>query len=168
MLFYGIVEADETYVGGKPRKGNLRKPRGRGRGTDKTPVLGVLDRENGRVRAEMANKRSLTSSRIEWFIDRFVDKSRAILMTDESPLYNRVSRKMAHAVINHSVSYVDGLIHTNGIEGFWSLVKRAWYGTHHSYSEKYMPLYIAEACWKYNNRGEDEGVFKRTLGACVA
>jgi hypothetical protein len=47
---------------------------------------------------------------------------------------------------------VNGIIHTNGIEGFWGLVKRAWYGSHHHYSEKYMNLYIAEACYKFNQR----------------
>ena len=59
---------------------------------------------------------------------------------------------MHHAVINHSVAYVEGSKHTNTIEGFWAMLKRAWYGTHHHYSRKYMSLYVAEACWKYNNR----------------
>ena len=113
------------------------------------------------------NKRSLTSSGIERFIDRFVEKDGAIPMTNESPLYRQVGQKMTHAVINHSVSYVEGLIHTNTIEGFWSLVKRAWYGTHHHYSDKYMPLDIAKACWKYNSRGENGGAFRKTLEGCV-
>ena len=59
---------------------------------------------------------------------------------------------MLHAVITHAESYADGHIHTNSIESFWSLIKRAWYGSHHHYSRKYMPLYIAEACFKYNRR----------------
>ena len=57
---------------------------------------------------------------------------------------------MLYAVICHAQSYANGLIHTNSIEGFWALVKRAWYGSHHHYSRKYMPLYIAEACYNYN------------------
>ena len=65
---------------------------------------------------------------------------------------------MLHATINHSNEYANGLIHTNTIEGFWALVKRAWYGQHHYYSTKYMNLYIAEACYKYNQR-HDVGYF---------
>ncbi|MGP0087642.1 MAG: transposase [Steroidobacteraceae bacterium] len=59
---------------------------------------------------------------------------------------------MKHVTINHQVAYADGHIHTNSIEGFWALVKRAWYGQHHHYSRKYMPLYITEASYKFNNR----------------
>ena len=53
--------------------------------------------------------------------------------------------------LNHSQRYVAGDVHTNTIEGFWAHLKRAWYGQHHHYSKSYMPLYIAEACWKYNS-----------------
>ena len=70
--------------------------------------------------------------------------------------YNALASKMRHARINHSIQYVDGTTHTNTIEGFWALVKRAWYGSHHHYSKKYMSLYIAEACYKYNIRNQPE------------
>ena len=155
-LFYGIVEADETYIGGKPRKGNKkinRVPSKRGRGTSKTPVVGVLER-GGRVHAQVAaGKDALGANGLERFITQFVEKDGTILITDENPAYHQVGRKMVHAIINHSLAYVEHFTHTNTIEGFWALVKRAWYGTHHHYSKKYMHLYIAEACWKYNNRG---------------
>ena len=72
------------------------------------------------------------------------------MITDEYKGYNRVSETMLHAIITHAESYADGHVHTNTIEGFWALIKRAWYGSHHHYSRKYMPLYIAETC--YNNR----------------
>ena len=72
-----------------------------------------------------------------------------------------------HSVINHSVSYADGSTHTNTIEGFWSLLKRAWYGSHHHYNKHYMPLYVAEACYKYNNR-KNENVFGSFLKGCFA
>jgi hypothetical protein len=62
---------------------------------------------------------------------------------------------MRHARINHSIHYADGLIHTNTIEGFWALVKRAWYGSHHHYSKKYIGLYIAEAAY-FNIRHQPE------------
>lgn len=153
-LLHGIVEADETYVGGKPRKGNKRdddKPSKRGRGTSKVPVIGAVER-GGRVVAMVANPGDLSQKGIGKFLARHVDCSGTVLITDEYSGYGRVSETMLHAVITHAESYADGQIHTNSIEGFWSLVKRAWYGSHHHYSRKYMPLYVAEACFKYNRR----------------
>jgi transposase-like protein len=154
-LMYGIVEADETYIGGKPRKGDKRgngeKPK-RGRGTSKTAVLGVIEC-GGRVVAEPAIDGKVHFKGLVKFIAKYVDRDATLLITDEFTGYNPLrSHGYKHATINHSVCYADGQIHTNSIEGFWSLVKRAWYGTHHHYSRKYMHLYIAEACYKYNQR----------------
>lgn len=166
-LLHGIVEADETYVGGKPRKGNKRdddKPSKRGRGTKKVPVIGAVER-GGRVVARVANPGDLSAKGIGKFLARFVDPAGTVLITDEYAGYNRVSETMLHAVICHAEAYADGLIHTNSIEGFWALVKRAWYGSHHHYSRKYMPLYIAEACFKYNRRSGD--AFGKSLGLFV-
>ena len=59
---------------------------------------------------------------------------------------------MKHHIIDHQEQFVDGDVHTNTIEGFWSLLKRAWYGSHHHYWTEYTPLYVAEACYKYNYR----------------
>ena len=70
-------------------------------------------------------------------------------------------------MINHSRTYVDGPIHTNTIEGFWALLKRAWYGTHHHYQRRFLPLYVAEACWKYNTRHDEDG-FGTFLRGCFA
>ena len=153
-LLHGIVEADETYVGGKPRKGNKRDddtPNKRGRGTKKVPVIGAVER-GGRVVARVANPGDLSAKGIGKFIARFVDTAGTILITDEYSGYNDVSETMLHSVIKHAEAYAHGSTHTNTIEGFWSLVKRAWYGSHHHYSRKCMPLYVAEACFKYNRR----------------
>jgi transposase-like protein len=155
-LLFGIVEADETYVGGKPRKGNRReddKPNKRGRGTRKAAVLGAIER-GGRVVARVAAPGDLSARGIAKFIARFVDPAGSILITDEYSGYNRVSGTMLHAVVCHATEYANGPIHTNSIESFWALIKRAWYGSHHHYSRKYMPLYIAEACFKFNRRKE--------------
>lgn len=171
-LLHGIVEADETYVGGKPRKGNNRdddKPSKRGRGTAKVPVIGAIER-GGRVVARVANPGELSAKGIGKFLSRFVDKAGTILITDEYKGYNRVSETMLHAVITHAKSYADGHIHTNSIESFWSLIKRAWYGSHHHYSRKYMPLYIAEACFKYNRRSAKspfDGSLRLFVGAAA-
>ena len=153
-LLHGIVEADETYVGGKPRKGNKRgddTPSKRGRGTKKAAVIGVVER-GGRVVAKVAKPGDLSAKGIAKFIAAHVDPAGSLLISDEYGGYNRVSETMLHAVVRHAREYASGSTHTNTIEGFWALVKRAWYGSHHHYSRKYMPLYIAEACYKYNRR----------------
>lgn len=89
------------------------------------------------------------------FINRVSEVSDTTLITDKFPAYNIMDSIMEHLTINHSERYVDGPIHTNTIEGFWSQLKRAWYGQHHHYSKIHMPLYIAEACWKFNMREKE-------------
>lgn len=165
-LLQGIVEADETYVGGKPRKKNRvedREPAKRGRGTSKTPVIGAVER-GGKVVAEVAN--GLSGRNILQFLKGAVDPQGTLLITDEYKAYAVASRShFQHAVINHSVAYADGDTHTNTIEGFWSLLKRSWYGSHHHYSENWMPLFVSEAAWKYNHRKHENpfGDFVRGL-----
>ncbi|MDE0681456.1 MAG: IS1595 family transposase [Candidatus Poribacteria bacterium] len=152
VLLQGIVEADETYIGGRPRKENKkedREPAPRGRGTDKTPVIGVVER-GGKVVAEVAEK--LTGRRILEFIKRAVKIEDSELMTDEYHAYNAIGREMKHQIVNHQEQFVDGDVHTNTIEGFWSLLKRAWYGSHHHYTTGFTPLYVAERCYVYNYR----------------
>ncbi len=159
-LLQGIVEADETYVGGRPRY----PTRKRGRGTDKVPVLGVVER-GGNVAAavtEDVKGRSILS-----FIKANVEPSGSMLITDEFQAYRTIRRHMPHSVINHRRGWVDGLTHTNTIEGFWSLIKRAWYGSHHHYTKRFMPLFIAESCWKYNHRKTPDA-FGSFLRGCFA
>ena len=148
-----IIEADETFVGGKSRKENKR-------GDDdshdpeknqskKTPVLDAVE-QGGKVVAKVV--KSVTASGILDFILSRVDTEGSTLMTDENNVYKSVERFIDHLSVNHSEMYVDGDDHTNTLEGFWSLLKRAWHRQHHKYKVKFMPLYVAEACWKYNNR----------------
>ena len=155
IVLQGIIEADETYIGGKPRKENKkedREPAKRGRGTSKTAVIGAVER-GGQVVAEVA--KGLTGRDIMQFIRRVVNVKESELMTDEYHAYNALSSQLKHHVINHQEQYVDGDKHTNTIEGFWSLLKRAWYGQHHHYSVGYTPLYVAERCYVYNCRELD-------------
>lgn len=171
-LLHGIVEADETYVGGKPRKKNKRdddqdggNKSKRGRGTDKMPVIGVVER-GGRVVAKPASKKELTGKGMSAFINAHVDVAGSLLVTDEFPAYRETGKKMLHTTINHAIEYANGLIHTNTMEGFWALVKRAWYGQHHHYSRKYAALYISEASYKYNKRQSDDS-FNHAIGLMV-
>ena len=155
-LLSGIVEADEAYIGGKPRKRNRHgdgddQPRNpRGRGTDKLPIVGAVER-GGRVVAEPSHR--INAHALSSFLSRHIDPVTSLLVTDEYPAYKPMGRKVRHAVIEHKTRYADGIIHTNTIEGFWSLLKRAWYGTHHHYSRAFAFAYAVEACYKYNIRG---------------
>ncbi len=163
-LLQGIVEADETYVGGKPRKGNRRDDDGpgapRGRGTSKAPVIGAVER-GGLAVMRMAD--DLSGKGILRFLKGTVDPLGTLLITDQYPAYRKVRKTYTHAVINHTVAYAEGDTHTNTIEGVWALLKRAWYGSHHHYSRHWMPLFLAEATWKYNRRNDKDafGTFIR-------
>ena len=169
ILLRGIVEADETYVGGRPRKPNRREddkgPKGRGPGgSTKTPIIGAVER-GGEVVAQVAG--DLTGRGVLEFLRWTIDVTDSTLITDEYGAYRAVRSVMPHETIPHSERFVDGDLHTNTIEGFWSLLKRAWYGTHHHYKEHYTPLYVGEACWKYNNRKRSDG-FDQFLRGCFA
>ena len=155
LLLQGIIEADETYIGGKPRKPNKKEdaePAKRGRGTEKDAIIGAVAR-GGKVVAQLA--KDLTGQTILNFIKKVVNVKESELMTDEYKAYLAISKEMKHQIIHHEIQFVDGDKHTNTIEGFWSLLKRAWYGSHHHYWTEYTPLYVAEACYKYNYRNYD-------------
>lgn len=151
-LIQGIVEADETNVGGKPRKAidhNNDKKHKRGRGTEKTPVIDAVER-GGEVVARVSV--DLTGNDVLKFIKNVVKPKGSILITDKFRAYNPLCKMMPHFVAYHQFRYVEGLTHTNTHEGFWTLLKRAWYGNHHHYMAKYMPLFVVGVTWKYNNR----------------
>ncbi len=162
-LLKGIVEMDETYIGGRPRKGNDKKSNSkRGRGTSKTAVVGMAER-NGDVRSQVVNKSDkLSFATLSGILKRNVDVIKAHLVTDEYKGYSPMRGIVNHSVINHQAAYCDGAVHTNTIEGFWSLIKRAWYGSHHHYSRARVHLYVAETTYKYNNR-ENKSLFMDTI-----
>ncbi len=160
----GIVEADECYVGGKPRKPNKREDdenAPRGRGTDKLPVVGAVERGGDVVaqRSEKVDGKSLAKC-----LRQNGDEA-SLLVTDQYAAYRGLAAK--HATIDHSVQYVDGIVHTNTIEGFWSLLKRAWYGQHHHYSKTHALAYVVEACFKYNARKRGD-VFQNVMRQAMA
>lgn len=160
-LFHGIVEVDETYVGGKPRKGNLKGDRTgkapRGRATKKLPIVGIVER-HGRAVAKAFDGVPLNYKNLSKFIRERVDLRNAMVMTDEYPAYSPLRRETQHFAVDHRAAYAVGDTHTNTVEGFWALIKRSWYGQHHHYSRKYADLYVSETAFKYNNRG-NPGVF---------
>ena len=150
----GVVEVDEAYIGGKKRKPNKREddePHSGGSG--KTAVIGIAER-GGKVTAMPVDK--VTADDIEVMFAMHVDERQSVLMSDTSPLYKRKFGFLMHKKVNHNVQYADGDIHVNMIEGFWQLLKRALYGSHHHYTRFWMPFYIAEASWKYNHRKDSD------------
>ena len=164
IVLQGVIEADETYIGGKPRKENKkedREPAKRGRGTSKTTVIGAVER-GGEVVAQVVE--NLTGRTILDFIRKVVNIKKSELMTDEYHGYRQFAAMMKHEVINHQLQYLEGDKHTNTIEGFWSLLKRAWYGSHHHYQTAYTPLYVAERCYVYNCRNLEESIFNKFIG----
>ncbi len=162
-LLRGIVEMDECYIGGKPRKGT--GPHKRGRGTSKVPVVGMIER-GGNVIARPVNKSKLNSKSLAKFVREHVDVSDAMLITDEFSGYVRIKGFMPHAVINHQVSYVDGEIHTNAIEGFWSLLKRGMIGQYHKVSLRHLHQYVTEFCYRYNGRN-NPALFDLTIARAL-
>lgn len=171
-LLSGIVEMDETYIGGKPRKGNKRKDdieggnkSKRGRGTDKTPVVGMVER-GGRVRAKVQKRDRLKFKHLRQLVRENVDFTNCTLMTDEYRGYSPFSSIIDHQTINHQVCYAIGNIHTNTIEGFWALLKRGIVGQYHKVSIRYLNRYIDEFCYRYNHR-KNAGVFDLTLSRAL-
>lgn len=149
-LLTGVIEMDETWIGGKPRRGDGKKSK-RGRGTKKPPVIGVVER-GGRVRAKATEKDKMKGRHLRAFVRETIDVSAAHLITDEYKGYLGMTRIVPHSVIRHAVWYVDGDIHTNTIESFWALLKRGMFGQFHSVSRKHLQRYVDEFCYRYNLR----------------
>lgn len=146
------VEADETYVGGKNKnrhaKNKIKNSQGRST-KDKTPVVGFVER-NGKLNANVVkntNCETLTNETI-----RSVKES-ATIYTDEWLGYNALNRIYDHHYVKHNQGeYVKGSVHTNTIEGFWSLLKRGIIGIYHFASKKHLQKYVDEFVFRYNTR----------------
>ena len=156
----GEVEIDETYVGGRKRA----QPGKRGRGTPgKTPVLGIVERGGRAVAKALPN---ITADTMMPVIHAAVPSKQTTVYTDELPTYERLTwQGYRHFTIRHSdKKYVRGFIHTNTVEGFWSLVKNGIRGVYHHVSPKYLQSYIDEYGFRYNRRGQHDPMFLSLLG----
>lgn len=164
-LLTGLVEMDEAYIGGKPRKSGPDDKSPRGRGTKKIPVVGMIER-GGKVRAKVMKKEGLSAKKLTSLVRRNVDISNTTLITDEYKGYLGIKHIMPHKTINHSVWYVDGDVHTNNIESFWAILKRGIVGQYHKVSLRYLPKYIDEFSYRFNNRRHDD-LFGLTINRAV-
>jgi transposase-like protein len=153
------VEIDEAYYGGKRKGGTGRPMRG---DRVKSPILGMVERK-GRVVARVIP--DTTAKTLCGTVRQYVLPASTVF-TDELPAYNTVSegRRYIHHRINHSSKvYVMGNVHTNTIEGFWSLIKRGIGGVYHSVSQKYLQSYLDEYSFRYNRRDQGNLIFTSIL-----
>lgn len=162
-LLSGTVEVDETYVGGRSRRGT---PPGRpGPGSHKTAVLGAVERGGSIVARVIPDSTALT---LRATIKQFVLPA-TMIFTDEYQPYRRITKDgYFHRRVNHSQRiYVAGNVHTNTIEGFFGHFKNDVRGTHHSISRRWLDSYLNEWTWKWNRRKDDEAMFRQLLSSAT-
>ncbi len=151
----GIVEVDETYIGGK------RRGVGRGRKIGKVVVVGAADRDDGHIRVRVVP--SAKKKHLRGFITAEVDKDAAIY-TDENPSYKDLPLEgRRHEAVEHGAGeYVRADVHTNTVESVWSLFKRSLVGSYHQLSAKHLPAYLDEMAFRFNNR-HNPWLFRDTI-----
>jgi transposase len=143
-MLSGIVEADETYVGGKA----LTKERW----DNKTAIVGIVEKKKGVGQVKAFTTKHADATVTLPFLRANIAAG-STLQTDESRIYSRVRRDFTHEFVNHSkLEYVKSGVHTNTIEGFWGQLKRSIDGTYHSVSPKYLQFYVNEFVFRYNYR----------------
>jgi transposase-like protein len=150
------IEVDESFIGGKARNMHLseRKRRITGTGTkDKTAVMGILER-GGKIRTTVVPNRKKAALQGE--VRKHVEAG-AALYSDALLSYDGLAADYAHKVVDHAVQYVDGRVHTNGLENFWSLLKRGISGTYVSVEPFHLHRYLDEQTFRFNNRKTNDG-----------
>jgi transposase-like protein len=161
----GIVEVDETFVGGKAKNRHWDK-RGGGAatgGSGKAIVAGAVSRKGNVVARVISDVRAAT---LETFVREAVSTDVSLLCTDKWVGYKHLNREFPHETVDHAAGqYVVGAVHTQTIEGFWSIFKRGVVGTFHKVSAKYLPLYVAEFQFRYNNRLNAD-IFGEAIRGC--
>ncbi|MXY32702.1 MAG: IS1595 family transposase, partial [Boseongicola sp. SB0664_bin_43] len=151
--FSGPVEADETYVGGSRKNMPRSKRKGlKGRGAvGKTAVAGIKDRASNKIAAKVVD--DTTAETMQNFVCAHADTG-ATVYTDEASHY--IGLPYAHESVRHSTGeYVRGMAHTNGMESFWSMLKRGHKGTFHKLSPKHLDRYVTEFAGRHNSRDSD-------------
>ncbi|MBF6567790.1 MAG: IS1595 family transposase [Candidatus Binataceae bacterium] len=166
--FTGEVEADETFIGGlarfmhKDKRGQRIKGTG---GAGKAVVMGLLDRHSKKVR--LIHLPNVQGETLKKQVRRYVEGG-TYLFTDAFVGYHGLDREYIHNVIDHAEAYVQGNVHTNTIENFWSLLKRGLKGTYVSVEPFHLFRYLDEQAFRYNNRkADDADRFTETLISVV-
>ena len=164
----GEVEVDETFIGGKARNMHVAKRQRRITGTggkDKTAVMGIMER-GGKIRITIVPNRRRSSLQAE--VRKHVEAG-AALYTDALLSYEGLATDYAHQVVDHATQYVDGRVHTNSLENFWSLLKRGISGTYVSVEPFHLFRYLDEQMFRFNNRKDldDAGRFNLAVSQIV-
>ena len=166
QLLRGIFEADEAFIGGKPRKGDGQddaQPKNpRSRGKSKLPMIGAVERGGKAIAHPPA---SVDTKSLNDFRTRNTGPG-SLLVTEWHAGCIKVAKHIDSAPMDHPVQFSDGLTITNTIRRFWSLLKRAWHWTHHRYPGEYAGAYMAEDCHRYNTRSPANG-FENFIQATV-
>ncbi len=159
----GEVEADETFIGGKESNKHLGK-RGNWGQQGKTMVIGAIARK-GNVICQAVNELGFTTQ--EDFVRKVVSDKVTLVATDEHAGYRNLRKHgLPHQQVNHTAKqYVVGSVHTNTIENFWSLLKRGIIGNYHHVSREYLPLYLNEFSFRFNNR-KNPDIFDAIIAGC--
>ena len=152
----GIIEADETYVGGKPRykgKGTRGRP---GENSNKKPLLVLIERDGRAVAKPVDN---VSSKELQTEFDKYVDKGSSRLMTDEWPSYRPIGKEFAsHEVVKHlGKEFARGDVHCNSAESFFALLKRGHYGIFHQLSKEHLHRYCNEFSFRWSHRKISDG-----------
>jgi transposase-like protein len=160
----GIVEVDETYVGGKDKNRHWDKKSHITGGSGKIGVIGAISRKGNVVCRviESTDKATLNN-----FVQETVSEDVKLVATDEAHRYHDLPRLgFKHRHVCHGAGeYVHGVVHTNNLDSFWSLLKRGVMGTYHNVSRKYLPLYLNEFSYRYNNR-KNPDIFEHAVPQC--
>jgi len=159
----GEVEADETFIGGKERNKHLGH-RGKRGPQGKIEVIGAIARKGNVVCKMIEDAGFDTHAR---FVRGVVSRNVSLVATDEAAHYRNLSKAgFPHDTVTHSHDeYVRGRVHTQNIESFWSLLKRGIIGNYHKVSAKYLPLYLNEFTFRFNNR-KNPDIFDEIIAGC--
>jgi transposase-like protein len=173
---HGVLEMDESYFTSSVAKITKNTPdntpilstvqtvKKRGRGTRKTPVVGIVEK-GGNVKTKIIEK--LTAKNLLAMLKHYVKTDESVLVTDGFRSYSKMEETIEHVIVRHGTIHKGGL-NTDAIEKFWSLLKNGIKGNYRSLSKKYLPFYLVEYEYKYNRRKRKDSVFEEFIKNCLA